>query len=97
MNAMSSRMASGMDANRWPVRTMTGESLVLVVRPKDGTPAPDLMPHIREANRKLPDWKRIGGVLAVDVPFPRTATLKVKRRELALALGLVPRERLVDL
>jgi long-chain acyl-CoA synthetase len=79
----------------WPVRSMTGESLVLVVRPKED--AGDLLARIAEANRRLPDFKRVAGVLTVDVAFPRTATLKVKRKELAARLAELPRERVVSL
>jgi len=80
----------------WPARTMSGETLVLVVRPKE-TDGIDLLSRIADANRKLPDFKRVAGVLTVDAAFPRTATLKVKRKELAAQLGALPRERVVAL
>jgi long-chain acyl-CoA synthetase len=80
----------------WPARTMSGESLVLVVRPKE-TDGVDLLARIADANRRLPDFKRVAGVLTVEAAFPRTATLKVKRKELAAALAELPRERVVAL
>jgi long-chain acyl-CoA synthetase len=80
----------------WPARTMSGETLVLVVRPKE-TDGVDLLSRIADANRRLPDFKRVAGVLTVDAAFPRTATLKVKRKELAATLAELPRERVVAL
>jgi acyl-coenzyme A synthetase/AMP-(fatty) acid ligase len=34
-------------------------------------------------NRRLPDFKRLGGYLVWDKDFPRTASMKIKRSELA--------------
>jgi len=38
-------------------------------------------------NRRLADFKRVGGYLVWEKDFPRTASLKVKRGELAAAIG----------
>ena len=38
---------------------------------------------IVERNRRLPDFKRVGGYLVWDKDFPRTASMKIKRTELA--------------
>jgi acyl-coenzyme A synthetase/AMP-(fatty) acid ligase len=56
-----------------------GEQLVVVLRPKDGVPyAADLA----AANRSLPDFKRVAGVLVWSEAFPRTASMKLQRAEL---------------
>jgi hypothetical protein len=34
-------------------------------------------------NRRLPDFKRVSGYVLWDADFPRTASLKIKRAELA--------------
>lgn len=65
----------------WPrAQDITEEFLVAVVRPKKGEP--DVLEAIRKRNRRLPEHKRLGGVLVVSEVFPRTASLKVKRHEL---------------
>ena len=45
-----------------------------------------LLNAIRQRNHKLPEHKRIWGVLSWDQAFPRTASMKIKRTELAEAL-----------
>ena len=68
----------------WPERTMTGEKLVLVVHPDGDAGAIDaLSAEIAERNRRLLNYKRISGYLAWERDFPRTASLKIKRQELA--------------
>jgi long-chain acyl-CoA synthetase len=68
----------------WPVRTMVGERLVLVVHPEPGTSVTnDLIAEIAERNRRLLNYKRISGYLVWDRDFPLTASLKIKRGELA--------------
>jgi hypothetical protein len=44
------------------------------------------MSKLREKNRGLPDFKRLSGVVWWPQEFPRTASMKVKRHELAAAL-----------
>ena len=68
----------------WPKRSMTGERLVLVVRGDVGLRARD---HIGSCNHKLPDFKRVCGVLVWDQEFPRTASMKLKRAHLATQVG----------
>ncbi|HEY6465540.1 MAG TPA: AMP-binding protein [Candidatus Acidoferrales bacterium] len=68
----------------WPARTMVGEQLVLVVHPEPGknlTPA--VAEEIARRNRRLANYKRVGGYLVWDRDFPLTASLKIKRGELA--------------
>jgi long-chain acyl-CoA synthetase len=68
----------------WPERTMVGEKLLLVVHPGAGkTMRDDLVAQISERNRRLLNYKRISGFLIWDDDFPLTASLKIKRVELA--------------
>jgi long-chain acyl-CoA synthetase len=68
----------------WPARTMVGEQLVLVVHPEPGqTVTQELIAEISARNRRLANYKRIGGYIAWDRDFPLTASLKIKRGELA--------------
>lgn len=71
----------------WPERTMVGETLLLVVRAEQdlGT----LLSAVAERNRHLPEYKRVSGVVGWETPFPRTASMKLKRRELASTIGAV--------
>jgi hypothetical protein len=38
-------------------------------------------------NRRLADYKRVGGYLVWEKDFPRTTSLKIKRGELAAEIG----------
>jgi long-chain acyl-CoA synthetase len=68
----------------WPARTMVGEKLVLALHLDAGQSlTPDLVPDISERNRRLLNYKRVSGYLVWDRDFPRTASLKIKRAELA--------------
>ena len=68
----------------WPARTMVGEQLVLIVHPETGqTVTPELAAEISERNRRLVNYKRISGYIVWDRDFPRTASMKIKRGELA--------------
>ncbi len=68
----------------WPERTMTGEKLVLVIHPEAGKAVTnELVAEIAERNRRLLNYKRISGYLVWDRDFPLTASLKIKRVELA--------------
>jgi len=73
----------------WPAATMTGERLVLVLRPKSdakSTPAQaaeQALAQLRSKNRRLADYKRISGVLLWDDEFPETASRKLKRAAFA--------------
>ena len=68
----------------WPARTMVGEQLVLALH-LDAAQSltPELISEITERNRRLINYKRISGYLVWDRDFPRTASLKIKRGELA--------------
>ena len=68
----------------WPERTMTGEKLVLVLHPSaEKSLSADLLAQIAQRNSRLAPYKRISACLAWDRDFPRTASMKIKRGELA--------------
>ena len=68
----------------WPERTMVGEKLVLVLHAEPGqTIGSDTIANLAGRNRRLANYKRVSGYLLWDTDFPRTASLKVKRLELA--------------
>jgi long-chain acyl-CoA synthetase len=68
----------------WPKKELGGESLVLVIR-LDQNQSFDskLLEDISARNRRLPDFKRVGGYLIWEKDFPRTASMKIKRQVLA--------------
>ena len=68
----------------WPQKTPGKELLVLVVRMEANQHFDDILrDDMARRNRKLPDFKRIGGYLEWEKDFPRTASMKIKRAELA--------------
>jgi long-chain acyl-CoA synthetase len=68
----------------WPERTMVGEKLVLVLHTEAGqTIGGETIANLAGRNRQLANYKRVSGYLVWDADFPRTASLKVKRGELA--------------
>jgi long-chain acyl-CoA synthetase len=68
----------------WPARTMAGEQLVLVLQPETGQEiTKELAAEVAERNRHLLNYKRISGYLPWDHDFPLTASMKIKRAELA--------------
>ena len=71
----------------WAERSLGGEQLVIVLRLDGGAEVPDSLRRDLEArNRRLPDFKRVHGCILWDQEFPRTASLKTKRHELAEAI-----------
>jgi long-chain acyl-CoA synthetase len=68
----------------WQERKMVGDELVLVIHPEPGTQIQqDLVRQISSRNRQLLNYKRVGGYLIWEQDFPRTASLKIIRAELA--------------
>jgi long-chain acyl-CoA synthetase len=68
----------------WPAQTMLGEQLVLVVHPETGKPVtPAIAEEIAQRNRRLANYKRVSGYLVWEQDFPLTASMKIKRGELA--------------
>ncbi len=72
----------------WPQKSLGKEMLVLVLRREPNQQFDDaLWGQIVARNRRLPDFKRVGGYLVWQKDFPRTASLKIKRGELAEQMG----------
>jgi long-chain acyl-CoA synthetase len=72
----------------WPQKTLGDEMLVLVLRLEQNQQFDDrLREEIITRNRGLADFKRVGGYLVWEKDFPRTASLKIKRGELAADIG----------
>jgi len=68
----------------WPERTMVGEELLIVLHPEQNqTIDGALRAEISVRNQKLLNYKRISGYVTWDQDFPRTASMKVKRIDLA--------------
>jgi len=57
--------------------------LFLVVRLENQEFTDSLKNEIIERNRRLPDFKRVTGYMVWGKDFPHTASLKIKRNELA--------------
>src|SRR5271165_689523 len=72
----------------WPQKGLGQEMLVLVLRLEaNQTVDAKLVEEIVARNRRLADFKRVGGYLVWDRDFPRTASMKIKRQELAAEIG----------
>jgi long-chain acyl-CoA synthetase len=72
----------------WPQKALGNETLVLMLRLEENQQFDDhLRDEIVARNRRLADFKRVGGYLVWEKDFPRTASLKIKRGELAEAIG----------
>jgi long-chain acyl-CoA synthetase len=72
----------------WPTKSLGQEMLVLVVRLEANQEVTDaLQAQMADANRRLPDFKRVGGYLLWSGDFPRTASMKIKRLALAGEIG----------
>ncbi len=79
----------------WPRGELTGEQLVVVVRPEGGEVSDALLADLRARNRRLPDFKRVAGYIPWSREFPRTASMKIKRGVLAEALREASRDERV--
>jgi long-chain acyl-CoA synthetase len=66
-----------------PEARSRGERLVVVVRPRKGQAWPPLLAALRAANRSLVEHKRASAYIVLEREFPRTASQKIKRSELA--------------
>jgi long-chain acyl-CoA synthetase len=68
----------------WPERTMIGEELLIVLRLEQGHSVDEaLIAELSVRNQKLLNYKRVSGYVIWDQDFPRTASMKVKRIDLA--------------
>jgi long-chain acyl-CoA synthetase len=83
----------------WPQRSMVGEQLVIVLHPEAGKAInKELAEDLATRNRQLTNYKRIHAYLAWDRDFPLTASMKIKRGELAEQIrGTVDRSAMVAL
>src|SRR5271169_111563 len=72
----------------WPQKTLGSEMLVLVIRLESGQQLDEpLLAEVAGRNRRLADFKRVGGYFLWGKDFPRTASMKIKRGELAAEIG----------
>jgi len=68
----------------WPQKELGAETLVLVVHPHLNQEfAHSTKEDVESRNRGLSDYKRVSGYVLWDKDFPRTASMKIKRTELA--------------
>jgi len=68
----------------WPQKELGKEMLVLVLHPDlNQEVTTSIIEDIAGRNNRLPDFKRVGAYLVWDKDFPRTASMKIKRNELA--------------
>ena len=83
----------------WPQKTLGEEMLVLTIRLEQNQQIDDrLREEIVARNRRLADFKRIGGYVLWGKDFPRTASMKIKRAELAAEIGGgAAREQIVEI
>jgi long-chain acyl-CoA synthetase len=83
----------------WPAKALGNETLVIVLRLENNQEFTDAMrQELLSHNRKLPDFKRVGGYLIWNWDFPRTASMKIKRPVLAEEIGkTVDRSAMVGL
>jgi len=68
----------------WPEKKLGNEVLLLVLRLEQNQKLDGkLLEEISARNRRLPDFKRVGGYLIWDCDFPYTTSMKIKRQVLA--------------
>jgi long-chain acyl-CoA synthetase len=80
----------------WPARTMLGEQLLIVLHTEQGTPVGDaIRAELNARNQKLLNYKRISGYVVWDRDFPLTASMKIKRVDLAQQVGALDRDAVV--
>jgi long-chain acyl-CoA synthetase len=72
----------------WPQKELGREMLVVALRLEQNQRFDSaLLQEIVNRNRRLPDFKRVGGYLIWEKDFPRTASMKIKRQMLAEEIG----------
>jgi long-chain acyl-CoA synthetase len=68
----------------WPKQSMVGEQLIMVLQPETNRTIDEaLLAEMAARNQRLLNYKRISGYVAWERDFPRTASMKIKRVELA--------------
>jgi long-chain acyl-CoA synthetase len=72
----------------WPQKELGREMLVVALRLEQNQHFDTaLLEEIARRNRRLPDFKRVGGYVICKKDFPRTASMKIKRQALAEEMG----------
>jgi long-chain acyl-CoA synthetase len=80
----------------WPKRSMVGEQLVIAIHLENNQQFTDaLKQDLIQRNNRLLNYKRIHGIVFFDEDFPRTASLKIKRNDLAERLSKLDRDRVI--
>jgi long-chain acyl-CoA synthetase len=80
----------------WPKRSMLGEQLVLAIHLENNQAFTDeLKQDISHRNSRLLNYKRIHGIVLYNEDFPRTASLKIKRNDLAARLAQLDRDHAI--
>ncbi len=80
----------------WPRRSMAGEQLIIAIHLESGQSCTDqLKQEVVRRNNRLLNYKRIHGIVLYEEDFPRTASLKIKRNELAERLSARDRDRVI--
>jgi long-chain acyl-CoA synthetase len=68
----------------WPQKELGREMLVMVIRLEQNQRFDSkLLEEMGTRNRRLADFKRVGGYVIWEKDFPRTASMKIKRQALA--------------
>lgn len=70
----------------WPKLELGAEGLCVALRLKAEVGIDRVLDAIRTANHKLVDWKRVRSYVVAGSEFPKTASMKIKREQLAAAL-----------
>jgi long-chain acyl-CoA synthetase len=72
----------------WPQKELGREMLVIALRLEQNQKFDSaLQGEVLNRNRRLPDYKRVGGYVIWEKDFPRTASMKIKRQALAEEMG----------
>ncbi len=80
----------------WPARTMVGEQLVIVLHPEPGAEIDEnVRRELTLRNSGLLNYKRVSGYVVWETDFPRTASMKIKRVDLAKEIGALERDAAV--
>jgi acyl-coenzyme A synthetase/AMP-(fatty) acid ligase len=75
---------------------MLGEQLVLAIHLENQqTFTEELKKEITQRNNRLLNYKRIHGIVLFNEDFPRTASLKIKRNDLATLLAKLDRDHAI--
>jgi long-chain acyl-CoA synthetase len=80
----------------WPKRALSGERLVMALHLESGQQfTVQLQADLAARNRRLADFKRLGGCILWERDFPRTASMKIRREELAAEIGKLNQDEVV--